>query len=91
MRGIRILLLVFMTFWILLMAGCPGLHDTIRMQRAFNNYHDAPSEKTRQELEEARRLDRRDIFIIEGIMAAILGAAIYGFIRAGRRVHDHVA
>jgi hypothetical protein len=89
MRAIRILLLLFMTFWILLMAGCPGMYDSIRMQRAFNHYYDAPNEKTRQDLDEARRLDRRDILVYESIMAAILGAAIYGFIRAGRKVDNH--
>jgi hypothetical protein len=88
MRAIRILLLLFMTFWILLMVGCPGLHDSRRRIEAANNYHDAPSDKTRQELEEARRLDWRDILVMESFMAVILGAAIFGFIRAGKNETD---
>ena len=83
MRVIRILLFLFMTFWILLMVGCPGLYDSRRMAVAFNHYHDAQTDATRHELDEARRLDRRDILVYESFMAAILGAAIYGFIRAG--------
>jgi len=91
MKVIRIFLLLFMTLWIFLMAGCPAMHDSVRMQRAFNHFYAAPSEKTRQELDEARRLDRRDILVYESVMAVILGATIFGFIRAGRKVDNVVA
>lgn len=85
MTAIRILLLLFMSFWILLMAGCPGLHDSKRMAVAAHHHHEADTEGTRYELAEAHRLDRRNILIYESIMAAVLGVAIFGFIRAGRR------
>jgi hypothetical protein len=86
MRVIRIFLLVFISFWILLMAGCPGMYDSKRTFTAFHHYYDSPSKETQRELDEAHRLDRRDILIYESVMAIVLGGAIYGFIRAGRKV-----
>jgi hypothetical protein len=85
MRAIRILLILFMSFWIIIMAGCPGLYDSRLMALAVQHYNDARTDASRHELDEARRLDRRDILIYEMIMAGVLGAAIYGFIRIGRR------
>jgi len=85
MKAIRIFLLLFISFWLLIMVGCPGMYDSRRTAVAFSHYYDAPSDKTKQELDEAHRLDRRDIFVYESIMAAILAAALYGFTRVGRK------
>ena len=89
MRFIRVILFLFMVFWLLLMVGCPGLYDSHRSFVAHSHYYDAPSEKTKQELDEAHRLDRRDILVYESVMALILGAAIYGFIRVDRKAESH--
>ena len=91
MRFIRAILLLFITFWLLMMVGCPGLYDSRRTFVAHSHFYDVPSEKTKQELNEAHRLDRRDIIVYEIIMAAVLAAAIYGFIRAGRKTGSHDA
>lgn len=53
---------------------------------AHKQYYAAPSDETRHELDEAQRLDRRDILIFEVIMAAILGAVTYGFICVERKI-----
>ena len=74
-----------------MMAGCPGLYDSHRSAVAHRHYYDSPSDETRHELDAARRLDGRDILVYESIIAVVLAAAIYGFIRAGKRVESHVA
>jgi hypothetical protein len=40
-----------------------------------------------RELEDAKRLDRRDIMFFEAFMLGILGVSIYAFIRVGKSVH----
>jgi len=85
MKVVRILSLLFMCLWLFIMAAYPGFYDTARTAVAYSHYYDAPSDITKHELDEARKLDRRDIFVFESIMAAILAAAAYGFIRVGRK------
>jgi len=58
---------------------------------AHRHYYDSPSDETRRELDEAHRLDRRDILVYESIMAVVLAAAIYGFVRLEKRRESHVA
>ena len=89
MKVLRTFLLLFITVVVLLMAGCPGLYDSKRRFDAQRHYGDAPSEETRREIEEAKRLDRRDIMVFEFVMLGILGFSVYVFIRAGKRVHKN--
>jgi hypothetical protein len=89
MKVLRILLLLFMTSVVLLMAGCPGLYDSQRRFTAQRHYGDAPSEETRREIEEAKRLDRRDIWVFEFVMLGVLGFSVYAYIRAGKSVHKN--
>jgi hypothetical protein len=91
MKVLRIFLLMFMAFVLLLMAGCPGLYDSKRRSEAERRYARAPNEETRRGIEEAKRLDRRDIFVFEMVMAGILGASAYGFVLAGKGVHENAA
>jgi len=91
MRFIRAILLLFMAFWLLIMVGCPGLYDSHRTAVAYRHYFDNKNDETRHEVDAALRLDRRDIIVYEIIMAAVLAAAIYGFIRAGRKTESHDA
>jgi hypothetical protein len=91
MSVLRFFLLLFMGFLLLVMAGCPGLYDSNRRAIAHRHYYDAPSEATRIELEEAKRLDRRDIVVYELVMAGVFTVAVYAFIRAGRRAQTHAA
>jgi hypothetical protein len=100
MKPLRILLLLFMTFVVLLMACGPGLYDSKRRFRsrhryywAQRNYESAPGVQAQREVEEARRgvedanrLDRRDIMVFEIFMLGVLGASVYAFIRAGKSV-----
>lgn len=88
MRVIRVILLVFISFWLSLMLGCPGIYDSHRTAVAYRHYFDNKNDETRREVDAARKLDRRDIVVWEIIMAAVLAGAIYGFIRAGRRTES---
>lgn len=100
MRVLRTFLLLFMTLVVLLMAGCPGLYDSKRRFSSHRQFYDArrqhetaPTAETqrvldgaRRELDDAKRLDKRDIIVFEIIMLGILGVSIYAFIRAGKSV-----
>jgi hypothetical protein len=90
MRVLRLFLLLFMGFLLLMMAGCPGLHDK-RRATAYAHYSATPNETTRIEFEEAKRLDGRDILVYEVVMAGIFAGAVCAFIRAGRKVQTGVA
>ena len=87
MRVLRLFLLLFMGFLLLLMASCPGLYDSKRSAIAHRHHYDAPNEVTRIELEEAKRLDRRDILVYQLVMAGVFTVTVYAFIRAGRKAH----
>jgi len=91
MKVLRIFLLLFMSLILLMMAGCPGLYDSKRRFTAQRHYEDAPSEETRREIEDAKRLDKRDIMVFEFVMLGILGFSVYAFIRAGKSVHNNAA
>jgi hypothetical protein len=82
---VRALLLLFIVFLLLTMASCPGLWDTKRRAVAHRHYIDSPSQATEKELEDAKRLDRRDIIIFECVMGCIVGLAFYALIRVGRK------
>jgi hypothetical protein len=88
MKVLRIFLLLFMSMVVLMMAGCPAQYDSKRRHTARRHYRDAPSEETRREIEEAKRLDRRDIMVFEFVMLGILGLSVYAFIRAGKIFHN---
>jgi hypothetical protein len=83
----RIILLLFMSLVVWMMVCCPGLWDSKRSFEAHRLYYDAPSEQTRRDLEEAKRLDRRDIMKFELVMIGILGVSAYSFIRAKTSGH----
>ena len=87
-KVLRIFLLLFMSLILLLMAGCPGLHDTKRMALAWRHYNDAPSEETRREIDDAKRLNNREIMVFEVVMLGIFGLSLFAFIRAGKSVHN---
>ena len=85
----RIILLLFIGLWLILMASCPGMYDSHRSAIAHRHYFEAPGDETRREVAEARRFDKRSILVCEVIMAVILAAAIYGFIRTGKTAENH--
>ncbi len=89
-RVMRIVLLLFMSLIVWMMVCCPGLWDSKRSFEAHRYYNNAPSEETRRGLEEAKRLDRRDIMKFELVMICILGVSVYGFIRAKTSGHKHL-
>ncbi len=90
MRVFKFFLLLFMGFLLFAMVGCPGFYDSKRRAIAHRHYSDSPTQSTRLELEEAKRLDRRDILICELVMAGIFVGAGYVFVRANRKI-QHVA
>ena len=91
MRVLRLLLFLLMGFLLLAMAGCPGLYDSRRSFIAHAHNYDAPSEATRIELEQAKRLERSDIMVFELVMGGVFALAVYAFMRAGRKAQAHAA
>jgi len=89
-RLFKLLLLLFMGFLLPFMASCPGLYDSRRSAIAHRHYFESPSQGTQMELEEAKRLNQRDILIYESVMAGMFALAVYAFLRAGRKVRTHV-
>jgi hypothetical protein len=98
MKFVRALLLLFMGFVVLLMLSCPGLQDSKWRLSASKAYFEAAradeagsTVETRRrvdvaklKLEEAKRLDRKQMFIFELVMIGILVMAGFGFVRAGQ-------
>jgi len=105
MKVLRIFLLLFMALVVLAMLVWPGLYDSKRRFSSHRQFYDvrrqhetAPTAETQRalevariELEEAKRLDRRDIMIFETFMLGILGVSVCGFIHAGKRVQRILA
>ena len=87
MRLLRVFLLLCMGLIVLMMAGCPGLYDSKRRVTAHRHYYDAPNEETKRELENAKRLDRRDIIVFETVMLGIFGVSVFAFVRIDKCVH----
>jgi hypothetical protein len=101
-RIVRVLLLLFMGCVVLAMVCCPGLQDTKWRHSASKEYFEARRsdedgstaetkrmvKAARLKLEEAKRLDRKQILGFELVMLGILVVAGYGFTRAGRRIVD---
>jgi len=98
MKVMRIFLLMFMSFVLLVMLAYEGLHDSKwimvsrpQLHRAEIRYADSPSEQTMQELETARgeaelakRAHYRSTIVFETFMLGLLGVSAYAFIRAGK-------
>ena len=80
------ILIVFISCLILAMVGCPGLYDSKRSVLAHRHYYDAPGQWTQRELDEARRLDRRDILIYELVLGAILVSSVFTLLRLDKNV-----
>lgn len=99
---VRVLLLLFMGLVVLLMVSCPAMRHTKRTKMAFKEFFEARRadeagstaetkrllEAARLRVEDAKRLDRNENIIFEVVMLGVLGAAGYGFVRAGRRIVD---
>jgi hypothetical protein len=99
---VRVLLLFLMGLIVLMMVSCPAMRHTKRTKMAFKEFFEARRadeagstaetkrmlEAARSKVEDARRLDRRENIIFEVVMLGVLGAAGYGFARAGKRVVD---
>jgi hypothetical protein len=102
MRIVRVLLLLFIGFVVLLMVCLPTASHTKRTRQAFREYFEAQRadeagstaetkrlvEAARLKVEEAKRLDRKRMLVLELGMLGVLGIAMYGFVRAGRRIVD---
>jgi hypothetical protein len=102
MRIVRALLLLFMAFVVFLIVMYPATRHTKRMRLAFREYFHArdadkagSTAETKRDFEEARlklaevkRLERRENIVFEVVMLGVLGAAMYVFVRAGRRSVD---
>lgn len=63
----------------------PGLHDTRRMALAVQRYHEAPSDATRAELEDAKRLDRGEILIWEAALGVVLIWPVVALVRLAEK------
>ncbi|MGZ5519216.1 MAG: hypothetical protein ACXWJX_16080 [Limisphaerales bacterium] len=86
MRPFRVILLLLMGFVLCVMVAGPGLYDSKRRAMAHSHFAKAPSDTTRMELENAKTLDHRDIFLYELVMVSIFTIAVYAFVRSGKKV-----
>jgi hypothetical protein len=78
MKAVRASLLLFMSLIVLMMTGFPAFYDSKRQAVSSRHHRDAPSAATLKELQDARRLDRRDILIFEFAMAGLVALAAFG-------------
>ena len=100
MKALRTFLLLLMALVVLAMLIWLGLYDSKRRFSSHRQFYEAqrqheiaPTPETQRDfdeakhaLEEAKRLDRRDIIVVEIFMMGILGVSVYAFIRAGKSV-----
>ncbi len=87
MQIVRIILLLWMTMILLFMAACPAVVDHNRERAAIiRNYLQTPNEKTKREYEEARAVRRRKVLFYEILLLGFLGACVFGFVCAGKRM-----
>ena len=75
-----------MALIVLMMVSMPGLYDTKRRAIAVYHYHIAPSETAKREVEEAKRLDRRDTIIFGFVLFGVFGLSTYTFVWTGRKI-----
>jgi hypothetical protein len=101
-RIVRVLLLLLIGFVVLLMVACPAMQHTTWTRSALRQSFEAqradetgPTAETKRlveaarlKVEEAKRMDLKQMFFIELVMLGILFAAGYVFVRAGRQVVD---
>jgi hypothetical protein len=78
-------LIVFISFGIFVMICFPGTYDSRAMAVAWGHYHDAPSDKTRQEIQDARRSDHWHIFVCELVFGAIRVWPVIALIQTSKR------
>lgn len=74
-----------MALIVLMMVGCPLFYDSKRAVLAHMHNADRTSEQRNQVIEDAKRLDRRDIMVFEFMMLGVFGLSVYAFTRAGKR------
>jgi hypothetical protein len=86
MKAFR-LFLVFVMGLLLFVTVCyPGLYDSKRRAAAQLNYTEAPNDMTRMELENAKRIDRRDLLLCELVTCGLFAVTVYAFVRAGKKI-----
>jgi hypothetical protein len=102
MKMLRVFLLMFMALVMLSMVCFPGLYDSKRRFSSHRQLYDAQRQHeiastpetqsafdmATRALEDAKRLDRRDIMVFEIFMLGVLGVSVYAFLRAGKSVQQ---
>jgi len=78
-------LIFFISFWLLVMLVFSGGYDSRETARAWHNYHEAPSDTTLKELQDAKKLDRWHIFVCEMVLGAVLIWPVIALIRHSKR------
>jgi hypothetical protein len=76
---------------ILVMLGFPGLYDSKAMAEAHRQHRDAPSEQTRQELQDAKASDRWHILTFKVAFGGVLAVLFWALLRTEKNVHESVA
>ena len=88
MKVVRILILLFMVFVAVWMVAFPLMFHSKRLHEARRAHAEAPSEGTRLGLEEAIRLDWKDLKLFEIRCVGILLVFGYLFIRTKPKTVD---
>ena len=78
-------LIFFISFWLLLMIIIPGSYDSRGTAVAWHDYHEAPSETTLKEFQDAKRSDRWHIFVCELVLGGVLVWPVIALVRLSKR------
>ena len=79
------LLILFICGWAFMMLSFSGLYDTRRTALAWHHYHDMRSDATRREIEDAKRLDRREILMWETALGTVLIWPVVALVRLTKK------
>lgn len=91
MNATRWILLLSIGLIVFLMVGIPGFHHTAGMRDAVRNHAASPSEETKKQLEEVKRVQREEVRKFEWVMAGLLVLCTWGFVRAGKKAGSGVS
>ena len=78
-------LILFISFWLLVMLTFPGGYDSSKTAVAWHDYHETPNETTLKALQDAKRSERWHIFVCELVLGAVLVWPVIALVRLSNR------
>ena len=86
MQFCRVILILWITLVLLVMAGCPAMYHSKRTRDAHFEHLVSPGPEAEQGIKDAKQLDRKDVMRCEVALFGLLAASVYTFVRAGKRL-----